>query len=201
MRLRTAAPCLYAIIPYMCIRDFVKGWQPGKLTGCQLDHAWLLLLPNQVVFLQESVNIDNLCPPVKTEYPPVQNLNEAPVYIQLFRERLSVKTYATIPKGFMGNGCLPLSDRISRCFSPREGESMKIRTHVISLYRAKATRTSIKQQQLTLPIKPFGIGVCAFYRQPFSKQLYIHVSDDCFLFYIGNVYIYFTGRKLLLNSK
>ena len=45
----------------------VKGWQPGKLTGRQLDQAWLLLLLNQVVFLQESVNINNLCPPVKTE--------------------------------------------------------------------------------------------------------------------------------------
>ena len=59
-------------------RGFIKGWQPGKLTGCQIDHAWLLLLLNQVVFLQESVNINNLCPPVKTEYPPVQNLNETP---------------------------------------------------------------------------------------------------------------------------
>ena len=61
-------------------RGFIKGWQPGKLTGSQLDHAWLLLLPDQVVFLQESVNINNLCPPVKTDYPPVQILNETPAY-------------------------------------------------------------------------------------------------------------------------
>ena len=60
------------------IRGFIKGWQPGKLTGCQLDHAWLLLLLNQVVFLQESVNINILCLPVKTDYPPVQNINETP---------------------------------------------------------------------------------------------------------------------------
>ena len=59
-------------------RGFIKGWLPGKLTGCQLDHAWQLLLLNQVVFLQESVNINNLYPAVKTEYPPIQNLNETP---------------------------------------------------------------------------------------------------------------------------
>ena len=67
-------------------RGFIKGWQPGKLAGCQIDHAWLLLLLNQVVFLQESVNINNLFPPVKTEYPwpPVQNLNETPEnYLEL----------------------------------------------------------------------------------------------------------------------
>ena len=61
-------------------RGYIKGWQPGKLTGCQLDHAWLLLLLNQVVFLQESVNINNLFPPIKTEYPPVQNLDETPAF-------------------------------------------------------------------------------------------------------------------------
>ena len=27
-------------------------------------------------FLEENVNINNLCPAVKTEYPPVQNLSE-----------------------------------------------------------------------------------------------------------------------------
>ena len=66
------------------VRGFIKGWQPGKLTSCQLDHAWLLLLLNQVVFLQESVNINNFCPPVKTEYPPVQNLNETPAWFWCF---------------------------------------------------------------------------------------------------------------------
>ena len=49
------------------------------------------------------------------------------------------KAYATMPKGFMGNGFLHLSYRISRCFSPREEESMNIPTHAISLYRVKAT--------------------------------------------------------------
>ena len=39
---------------------------------------------------------------------------------------------------------------------------MNIRLHAISVYRAKATRTSIKQQQLTLPITPFGISAYAF---------------------------------------
>ena len=63
-------------------RGFIKGWQPGKLTGCQLYHAWLLLLLNQVVFLQESLNVNNLCPPVKTEYLSVQNLNETPAILQ-----------------------------------------------------------------------------------------------------------------------
>ena len=84
--------CLFVCLSFVCLffvffflprtqfRGFIKGWQPGKLAGCQLDHAWLLLLPNQVVFLQESVIINNLCPPVMTEYPrpPVQNLNETP---------------------------------------------------------------------------------------------------------------------------
>ena len=46
------------------------------------------------------------------------------VYTAVSR-KLSVKAYATMPKGFMGNGCLQLSDRISRCFSPREKESIK----------------------------------------------------------------------------
>ena len=50
--------------------------------------------------------------------------NFAKNYIQLFRERLSVKAYATVPKGFMDNNCLPLSDRISQCFSPQEGERL-----------------------------------------------------------------------------
>ena len=35
------------------------------------------------------------------------------------------KVYATIPKGFLGKGCLYLSDRISRCFSLQEKESIK----------------------------------------------------------------------------
>ena len=67
--------------------------------------------------------------------------------IQLFQERLSVKVYVAAPEGFMGSGCLQLSDQISQCFSPRERDSMNIRhTHTISLYCVKATRTSIKQQ-------------------------------------------------------
>ena len=40
--------------------------------------------------------------------------------IHLFREMLSVKAYATIPKGFLVNGCVRLSDRISLCFRPQE---------------------------------------------------------------------------------
>ena len=39
-------------LSYQRDRGFNKGWKPGKLTGCQLDHAWLLLLLSQVVFLQ-----------------------------------------------------------------------------------------------------------------------------------------------------
>ena len=62
----------------------------------------------------------------------------------MFRGRLSVKAYATIPKGIMGNGCLQLYDRISRCFSPQEKEFIKIPTHAISLHHVKATRGSIK---------------------------------------------------------
>ena len=45
------------------------------------------------------------------------------VILQLFQERL--KAYVSIPKGFMGNGCLQLSDGISPCFSPQEKESIK----------------------------------------------------------------------------
>ena len=81
------------------------------------------------------------------------------------------KAYATISKGFMGNGHLHLSDRISRCFSQQKGESMNIRTHFISLYRVKATRTSIRQ--LTLPIEPFGIGAYAF-TDKLSRNSCIH---------------------------
>ena len=51
----------------VALGGFIEKWQPGKLTSCQLDHAWLFLLLNQVVFLQESVNINHLCLPVKTD--------------------------------------------------------------------------------------------------------------------------------------
>ena len=67
-------------------------------------------------------------------------LRKEPADIQLFSKRLSVKGYATIPKGFMGKGCLQLSDRISRCISPQEGYSMNLRTHAIYQLR------SFKQQ-------------------------------------------------------
>ena len=70
--------------------------------------------------------------------------------IKLFRERLSyrsAKAYATTPKGFISNGCLPLLDQSSRCFSPKEGESMNIRTHAISLYRVTKTRSSMKSNK------------------------------------------------------
>ena len=74
------------------------------------------------------------------------------MYTAVSRKVVGTEAYAAIPKGFMGNGFLPFSDRISRCFSPQEGESMNIRTQAISVYRAKsrvrAKRTSIKQQQL-----------------------------------------------------
>ena len=70
----------------------------------------------------------------------IKEINNAPSalssYTQLFREsfkRLSRKAYATVPKGFMGNSCLQLSDRISRCLRSQEGESMNIGTHAISL--------------------------------------------------------------------
>ena len=47
------------------------------------------------------------------------------ISIQLIRRKgCPVEAYATIPKGFMGNGCLQLSDRISRCFRPQEKESI-----------------------------------------------------------------------------
>ena len=39
---------------------------------------------------------------------------------------------------------------------------MNIRTHAISVYRAKAMRTLIKQQQLKLPIKSFCIVMYTF---------------------------------------
>ena len=57
-----------------------------------------------------------------------------------FPERLLVKAYATVPKGFIGNGCLLLSDQISWCFSPQEEESLNLCTQAISLYRAKVLR-------------------------------------------------------------
>ena len=37
------------------------------------------------------------------------------MYIQLFRERMSIKAYAKVPKGFMGNACLQLSDPEFHC--------------------------------------------------------------------------------------
>ena len=70
------------------------------------------------------------------------------VFTAVLRIRLlykSTKACATIPKGFVGNGCLPLFDRSSLHFSQKEGESMNLRTHALLLHRVKATRTLIKQ--------------------------------------------------------
>ena len=39
-----------------------------------------------------------------------------------------------ISRKVVGDGWLQLSDRISRCLSPQEGESVNLRTHAISLY-------------------------------------------------------------------
>ena len=41
---------------------------------------------------------------------------------------------------------------------------MNPRTHAISLYHVKATRRSIQQQKLPLPVNPFGIVETAEYR-------------------------------------
>ena len=72
----------------------------------------------------------------------------------------------------MRTGCLPLSHQASWCFSPQEGESMKIRTHAILLYRAKATRTATEATVTDITHKGIPYWRVRFHRQPFSKQLY-----------------------------
>lgn len=74
-------------------------------------------------------------------------------YTAVSTERLSfriVKAYATMTKGFIGNVCLPLFDRSSRCFSPKEGESMNKGTDGISVNRVEATKTSSNERQTTI---------------------------------------------------
>ena len=86
--------------------------------------------------------------------------------IQLFRERLShksVKAYATIPKGFKSNSCLPLLHRSSSCFNAMEGDSMITYVHGFSFLLAKTQCTAIKQRETAITHKTFRHNfVCAF---------------------------------------
>ena len=56
----------------------------------------------------------------------------------------------------------------------------------VSFYVAEAFKASIKDQELQLPITPFGIVAHGFVGQPFSKELYMDYyvshSQSYFLF-------------------
>ena len=36
-------------------RGFIKGWAPGKLTGCEHDFAWLLYISKNFFLLQGTI--------------------------------------------------------------------------------------------------------------------------------------------------
>jgi len=52
-------------------RVFIKGWAVGKLTSCGDDHL-------EKRFSYKEVLFKKFFPPVKTIYPPAENVNETP---------------------------------------------------------------------------------------------------------------------------
>jgi len=61
------------------IRGFMIGQAPGKFTGCKEDFTRLVWPSRGKVFVIEKFTSKDVCPPVKTSYPPTENGNEAPV--------------------------------------------------------------------------------------------------------------------------
>ena len=80
--------------------------------------------------------------------------------IQLFRERLSEKVHATIPKGIVGGFEFTVLQR--HMFASAKGKQQK------------QDRQLQCQEQRIAHIIPFGIVACTFFRQPFLKYLYTY---------------------------
>jgi len=57
-------------------------------------------------------------------------------------------------------------------FTNKKREGIDTFVCAVSVYVAKTSKALIKDQELQLPIIPFGIVVYGFVGQPFSKQLY-----------------------------
>ena len=58
-------------------------------------------------------------------------------------------------------------------FANKKREGINTFVCAVTLYVAETPKASIIDQDLPLPIIPFGIVAYGFTRQPFSKQLYI----------------------------
>ena len=87
--------------------------------------------------------------------------------IQLFRERLSEKVHATIPKGIVGGfEFTVLSKKFERM--AREVMDMCLRLLKES-NKVGSIATMSGTAYCSYPILPFGIVACTFFRQPFSK--------------------------------
>ena len=87
--------------------------------------------------------------------------------LQLFQERLSEIAHATIPKGIMGSFkfTVPWLQHFREIW---ENDSSK------KSNKSRFDSYSIRNVPCwSYPRLPFGIVACAFFRQPFSKQLYI----------------------------
>ena len=59
-------------------------------------------------------------------------------------------------------------------FTNKKREGIGTFVCTVPLYVAEAPKASIKDQELQLPIIPFGIVAYGFVGPPFSKQLYIY---------------------------
>ena len=62
----------------MTNRGFIKGQTLGKLTGCVDGVAHLVLLDLEESLSHKEVQFKKFCRPVKTSYPPAENINETP---------------------------------------------------------------------------------------------------------------------------
>ena len=59
-------------------------------------------------------------------------------------------------------------------FTNKKREGIDTFVCAVSVYVAKTSKALIKDQELQLPIIPFGIVAYGFVGQPFSKQLYAY---------------------------
>ena len=96
--------------------------------------------------------------------------------IQLFRERLSKIVHATIPKGIVGSFELTV---LHRNLKELARKAMKMCLRVLK-ESIKSRFDSYSRQEQSIDHMPYylsGLSRAHFFRQPFSKQLYIKVTS------------------------
>ena len=91
--------------------------------------------------------------------------------IQLFRERLSEKVHATIPKGIVGGFEFTFLQRNLKEFARK---AMKMRLRVLKESNKSRFDSYSRQEQCIdhIPYYLSGLSRAHFFRQPFSKYLY-----------------------------